>query len=100
MQRKCQSVKFSFVVSKALGRFFEDQLRFEFPMTSRANVPELLMAPKTNLEGCSTALEHTPRNQEVAGSNPAWCWAFFLLLSFSSNYLFHNIGKLSLVSEL
>ena len=30
----------------------------------------------------STAVEHTPHNKEVMGSNPACCWAFFLLLSF------------------
>ena len=27
--------------------------------------------------GCSTAVEHTPRDREVVGLNPAGCWAFF-----------------------
>ena len=31
---------------------------------------------------CCTAVEHTPHNKEVMGSNPVWCWAFLLLLSF------------------
>ena len=37
--------------------------------------------------GCGTAVEHTPRNLDVVGSNPAGCWAFLfllLLLSISS----------------
>ena len=37
--------------------------------------------------GCSTAVEHTTRNQEVVGSNPTGCRAFFFfdlfLLSFT-----------------
>ena len=28
--------------------------------------------------GCSAAVEHTPRNLEVVGLNPARCCAFFL----------------------
>ena len=28
--------------------------------------------------GCSTEVEHTTREQEIVGSNPAWRWAFFL----------------------
>ena len=31
--------------------------------------------------GCSTAVERTPHNIEVVGSNPAGCWAFFSSLS-------------------
>ena len=31
------------------------------------------------LRGCSTAVEHMPRNLEVVGLNPARCWAYFLL---------------------
>ena len=34
--------------------------------------------PKVSLplgSSCSTAVERTPRNREVACSNPAWCWA-------------------------
>ena len=27
--------------------------------------------------GCSTAVEHTPCNLEVEGSNPTGLWAFF-----------------------
>ena len=27
--------------------------------------------------GCSTAVEHTPHDSEVVGSNPTGCWAFF-----------------------
>ena len=27
--------------------------------------------------GCSTAVEHMPRNRVIMGSNPAGCWAFF-----------------------
>ena len=29
---------------------------------------------------CRTSVEHTPRDKEVVGSNPAGCWAFFSLL--------------------
>ena len=31
--------------------------------------------------GCSTAVEHTPRNREVVGSNPVGSWAFSSFLS-------------------
>ena len=27
--------------------------------------------------GCGTALEHTPHERKVMGSNPTRCWAFF-----------------------
>ena len=37
--------------------------------------------------GCSTAVEHTPRNLEVVGSIYAGCWAFFS--SFSSFNFFY-----------
>ena len=44
--------------------------------------------PSTMGRGCSTAVEHTPHNQEVLGLNPSGCWAFFyfylFLLSFAS----------------
>ena len=33
---------------------------------------------------CSTVVEHMPHNQEVVHLSPARCWAFFLLLSFST----------------
>ena len=38
--------------------------------------------------GCSSVVEHTPRNLEVVGLNPAGNWAFFFffylfLLSFN-----------------
>ena len=26
--------------------------------------------------GCSAVVEHLPRDHEVVGLNPAWCWAF------------------------
>ena len=32
--------------------------------------------------GCITAVEHTPHDREVVGSNPAGCWAFFSSLSY------------------
>ena len=31
-------------------------------------------------QGCRTAVEHTPHNQKIVGSNPPKCW--FFLLSF------------------
>ena len=45
-----------------------------------------------NWHGCSTAVENTPAEQtlEVMGSNPAGCWAFFLLRP-----LLHSISSLS-----
>ena len=30
--------------------------------------------------GCSTAVDGTPHDREVVGSNPAGCWAFYSLL--------------------
>ena len=39
------------------------------------------------------AVEHTPRDREVAGSNPAGCWALF----FS---LFYRISGVSLIRFL
>ena len=36
--------------------------------------------------GCSTAVERSPRNLEVVGSNPVGCWAFFFFFDF--RYLF------------
>ena len=40
------------------------------------------------ISSCATAVEHTPCDQEVVGSNPAEYWAFFFfylfLLSFTS----------------
>ena len=37
--------------------------------------------------GCSTAVEPTPRDIEVVGSNPAGCWSFSLLYLISSSLL-------------
>ena len=34
--------------------------------------------------GCGTAVERTPINQEVEGSNPTGCWAFFYYISIYS----------------
>ena len=39
--------------------------------------------------GCSIAVEHTIRDREVVGSNPARCWAFFNTLSF---YVFLSLS--------
>ena len=38
----------------------------------------------SHCSGRSTAVEHTPRNREVVGSNPAGCWAFSLIYPLSS----------------
>ena len=49
--------------------------------------------------GCSTASEHTPRNLEVMGLNPAGCLAFFtFLLSFPALLLQWSVpqGRASL----
>ena len=32
--------------------------------------------------GCCTAVEHTPHNMKVVGSNPAQCWDVFDYISF------------------
>ena len=53
--------------------------------------------------GSSTAVERTPHNQEVVGSNPAGCWAFFFnfhifLLSFTSVVIYqvpHGVATLT-----
>ena len=39
--------------------------------------------------GCSTAVEHTPHDREVVGSNPAGYWAF--------SSLFYLISRVSLI---
>ena len=36
--------------------------------------------------GCSTAVEHTPQDQEIVGLNPTGCWTFLLLLSIFSYF--------------
>ena len=36
---------------------------------------------------CSTAVEHTPQNLEVIGSNPAGCWALFFFFLFLPTFL-------------
>ena len=46
--------------------------------------------------GCSTVVEYTLHYQEVLGSNPAGCWAFFsfsylFLLSFTSRVSFKEV---------
>ena len=50
-----------------------------------------MLSNKNNLthigSGCSAAVEHSPRNFEVVGSNPAGHWAFSLLLYFLAFYL-------------
>ena len=38
--------------------------------------------------GCGTAVEHTPRDKDVMGLNPAGCWAFlFSSLSYQQSVL-------------
>ena len=44
-----------------------------------------------------TTVKRTPRNQEVVGSNPAGCWAFFLLL-FLPTFL-HQWSVLNQVTQ-
>ena len=48
--------------------------------------------------GCSTAVEDTPRNQEVVGSNPPGCCAFFLLLLSFPTFL-HQWSVLNQVPQ-
>ena len=49
--------------------------------------------------GCSSAVEHTPRDRKVMGLNPAVCWAFLSLL-FLSLYLSLSISGVSLIKPL
>ena len=49
--------------------------------------------------GCSTGVEHTPRDREVMGSNPAGCWAFFSTLSFSEYLSIHQWRDLNPVPQ-
>ena len=61
------------------------------------NHPEVLHASDAGMilvnpgTGCSTAVEPTPHERELVGSNPAWCWAFSLLYSIRSVSLIRSL---------
>ena len=88
------------ILSAAFKRAFTIELEFfnvpqnlAFNAEPRAFNIEPGPSPRfTSLgSGCSTAVEHTPRDREVEGSDPAGCWACSPLYLISSVSLIRSL---------
>ena len=53
-----------------------------------------------NISCCCIAVEHTPREHDVLGSNPAGCWGFPLLFLSLYSSLSLSISGVSLIRSL
>ena len=80
------------------GSFVANKLYFT---RIRPSAAVMFRCPRSSLEmakrkmkkgsGCSTAVEHMPRDREVMSSNPTGCWAFSFLCLISSAFLIWSL---------